>query len=156
MRLNRFRPSLPGPRRRPSRPFETNPSSRLFRPSLPGPRRRLPRPLETSPLFRLFRCQHRRRQVPPVSAPARTHADHQHFRQQVSPVSAPEERVQIKSPRHVEVGQASQTFVLLVHHPPLHLHLTCSRRRPWTPHPPGTGSHASEQVQVVKATRVAR
>ena len=89
MRLSRFCPSLPGPRRHPPRPIETNPSSRLFRPSLPGPRRRPPRPLETSPSSRLFRRQHRRRQVPPVSAPASTRADCQHRRQQVSPVSAP-------------------------------------------------------------------
>ena len=70
-----FRHSLPRPGRRPPRSLETSPSSRLFRPTLPGPRRCPPCPLETSPSFRLSRRQHRRQQASSVSAPARTRAD---------------------------------------------------------------------------------
>ena len=49
MRLSRFQPSLPEPRRRPPRPLETNTSPRLFRSSLPGPRRRPSCLLEANP-----------------------------------------------------------------------------------------------------------
>ena len=44
---SRFRPSLPGPRKRSLRPLETNLSC-CFRPSLSGPRKRSLRPLETN------------------------------------------------------------------------------------------------------------
>ena len=60
-----------------------------FRPSLPALKSLPRRPLETSPLSRLLRRQHRRRQAPPVSAPAGTRANRQYRRQQVSLVSAP-------------------------------------------------------------------
>ena len=157
MRLSWFRLSLSGPRRRPPRPLETNPSSRLFLPSLPGPRRRLPRPLETSPSYRLFRRQHRRRQVPPVSAPASTRADGQHRRQQVSPVSDPARTRTDQTPTSRR-GRSGEPDLRPVcpSPPPPNLDLACSRRRPRTPPLPGTGSHASGQVQVVEATRVAK
>ena len=106
MHLSRFRFSLPGPRKRPSLPLETNPLPLRSRPSLPEPRRRAPRLLETSSSSRLSRRQYRRRQVPPVSAR--------------------QERLQAKPPRHVEVVLSIQNAALIVHYTLDELALTVS------------------------------
>ena len=90
MHPSHFRPSLPGPRRRP-RPLETNPSSRLFRPSLPGPRRRPPHPLRRT----------HRLDCPVASISC----------DRCLLCTLLQDRVQIKPLRHVEVVQASQTVV---------------------------------------------